>query len=51
MAKKKSPIDRLGFSLVRPTCSEKGCTNKARRVGKRKYSDRCHLHPHMYVGQ
>lgn len=50
MAKKKN-VDILGRVKTRPTCSEAGCTNKARRIGKRQYSDRCHLHKRIYVAQ
>jgi hypothetical protein len=50
MAKKKN-VDILGRVRTRPVCTEPGCTNKARRIGKRQYGDRCHLHIRIYTGQ
>ena len=51
MKKRNKGIDGLDFRLKRPLCTWPGCTNKGRRVGKRKYSDRCNEHRPIYTAQ
>lgn len=46
--KKKDPISMLGFTLNRPMCTYPDCKNKGRRIGKRKYSNRCEKHKPQY---